>query len=344
MERVMCELAKYFCLKRDIDTHLILYGRNPELFYDVPVNLIIHQPVSKFNNKLRQFASIGRLLFLRKTIIGINPDSVLSFGEHWNSFVLMALLGLPYPVFISDRCSPEKKFTTIHTILRRVLYPKARGIIAQTEKAKQLFTSQFRHNNICVIGNPIRDIHEKSSAIERENIVLTIGRLIQSKHHDKLIELFAGLSIPDWKLYIVGDDALKQNNSQKLKELICRLNMDDKVILAGKQFDVESYFFRSKIFVFASSSEGFPNVIGEAMSSGLPVVAFDCVAGPSEMIRDGENGFIVPLFEFSKMREKLLLLMNKEELIVKLGNNAKESIKQFSPEIIGEKFYLFIMN
>jgi GalNAc-alpha-(1->4)-GalNAc-alpha-(1->3)-diNAcBac-PP-undecaprenol alpha-1,4-N-acetyl-D-galactosaminyltransferase len=344
MERVMSELSGYFCQKRDLEVHMVLYGRKPEIFYKVPDNLIIHKPDFKFNDRFRQVASIRRLMYLRKVVAGIKPDSILSFGEFWNSFVIIALLGLPYPVFISDRCSPEKKFGPLHSILRRILYPCARGVIAQTQTARQLYKTQFRHNNVCVIGNPIRQINGKGLNVDKENIVLTVGRLINSKHHDKLIELFAGLSDPHWKLVIVGEDALKQNTSEKLKELVHRLNAEDRIILAGKQTDIDSFYLRSKIFAFTSSSEGFPNVIGEAMSAGLPVIAFDCIAGPSELIKDGENGFLLPLFDFEGMKKKLILLMRDEDLRVKLGRNAKKSITNIMPSKIGDKYYSCIMN
>jgi UDP-N-acetylglucosamine:LPS N-acetylglucosamine transferase len=108
MERVMSELAGFFCKKDEIEVHLILYGISPEVFYSVPENLIIHKPESKFNNRFRQFSSFKRLLFLRQQIKKINPDSVLSFGEYWNNFVLLALLGLRYPVYVSDRAQPDK--------------------------------------------------------------------------------------------------------------------------------------------------------------------------------------------------------------------------------------------
>ena len=129
-----------------------------------------------------------------------------------------------------------------------------------------------------------------STALRKENIVLSVGRLIRSKHHDKLIEIFSHVA-PGWKLIIVGDDSQKQNNMILLKDLIPKLNMNEKIILAGNQSDVDSYYLKSKIFAFTSSSEGFPNVVGEAMSAGLAVVAFDCVAGPSELIQSGETDF-----------------------------------------------------
>jgi len=343
MERVMSELAGYFCQKGDLEVHMVLYGNNTNVFYKVPGNLEIHKPKTIFNNRLRHIYTIGRLFYLRHKVKGINPDSVLSFGEYWNSFVLVALFGLPYPVYVSDRCSPGEKFNSFHSFLRRVLYPRAKGVVAQTENAKVIYHSQFNHENVKVIGNPIRVI-KTWNCIERENIVLMVGRLINTKHQDKLIELFIRISKPGWKLVIVGYDHLKQNNSERLKKIIADNHAEDSVILEGKQADVETYYLKSKIFAFTSSSEGFPNAIGEAMSAGLPVVAFDCVAGPSEMIKDNYNGFLIPLCDYKQFKEKLETLMKNEYLRASFGKNAGESIKKFYITRIGEQYLQFILN
>ena len=107
-----------------------------------------------------------------------------------------------------------------------------------------------------------------------------VGRLIKTKHQDKLIEMFAKVSLPDWKLIIVGYDHLKQHNMERLKELAKNLDIEQRVVFTGKQDNIDEIYSKSSIFAFTSSSEGFPNVIGEAMAAGLPVIAFDCVAGP----------------------------------------------------------------
>jgi GalNAc-alpha-(1->4)-GalNAc-alpha-(1->3)-diNAcBac-PP-undecaprenol alpha-1,4-N-acetyl-D-galactosaminyltransferase len=343
MERVMSELATNFCQKEELEVQIVLYGRDPEVFYKVPGNLEIHKPKTIFNNSLRSIYAIGRLFYLRQKVKEINPDSILSFGEYWNSFVLLALLGLSYPVYISDRCSPEKKFSSYHTLLRKVLYPCSKGIIAQTERAKETYHTQFRHANISVIGNPIRKI-AVSEESARQNIVLMVGRLIKSKNQDKLIEMFLRIQLPGWKLIIIGYDHLQQRNYEYLRAIITQNHAEHKVLLEGKQADVESYYAMSKIFAFTSSSEGFPNAIGEAMSSGLPVVAFDCVAGPSEMIKDNSNGFLIPLFDYKKFQEKLELLMTKEDLRSRFVKQAKKDIRLFSVNYIGEKYLQFILN
>lgn len=342
MERVMTELAAYFTSKKRIDIHLVLYGITREVFYSVPNEIIIHTPSFRFKNKWRLFYTFKTLIFLRRTIKGINPYCILSFGEYWNNFVLLSLSGLRYPVFVSDRSQPDKSLGYFHNELRRWLYPKAKGLILQTEKAKEIYLLRNKHKNITVIGNPIKQYNSDLLNREKEKIVLMVGRLIRTKHQDKLIEMFAGINEPNWKLMIVGYDHLKQQNMDRLKTIAKELKIDDRVIFTGKQGNIEQIYCKSSIFAFTSSSEGFPNVIGEAMAAGLPVIAFDCVAGPSEMITDSHDGFLIPLFDYSMFKSKLILLMKDEVLRQTLGSNGRESIKKYSSGIICEAFYRFI--
>ena len=341
MERVMSQLAFNFSKKENVEIHMVLYGIKREIFYPIPGSIIVHKPGFEFSNSRRQWHTFRTLLFLRRTFKSIKPDSILSFGELWNNLVLLALYGLKFPVYISDRSQPDKDIGLLHNKLRHWLYPKAAGLIAQTEKAKEIAESERRNANIRVIGNPIRkikcDLH-----IPRENVVLTVGRLIKTKNLDQLIRLFVRINQPGWKLVIVGGDAQRQNLMVELRELIDQLCTADTVILAGNQSDIDRFYLKSRIFAFTSSSEGFPNVIGEAMSAGLPVVSFDCVAGPSEMIRDGENGFLVPVFDYLAFEAKLKCLINDEKLREEYGRNARHSINEFSIESISDQYYSFM--
>lgn len=343
MERVMSELATYFCNKEEFEVHLVLYGRTREIFYHIPEQIIVHKPKFAFNNTLRIWSTLRTLLFLRNEIKKIRPNTILSFGELWNNFVLLATLGLKFPMFVSDRCSPDKNLGKLHNKLRRWLYPKAQGVICQTEIAKSIYRKMFRHPNMPVIRNPIRFV-KPDTLIRRENIILTVGRLIKSKHHDELIQIFSEIDAPEWRLIIVGDDAQKQKNKEKLEELIKLLGLQNRVELAGQQLDIDSFYNRSKIFAFTSSSEGFPNVIGEAMSAGLPVVAYDCVAGPSEMIDDGVSGFLIRLHDKQGFKEALEKLIKDENLRLNMGLNARHKIEAFSISNIAQQFEMTILN
>ena len=335
---MMSHLANYFSTKDNVEVHLVMYGIKPIIFYSLASNVIVHRAPFVFNNKLRFLYTLKTLLFLRHVITQIKPYSVLSFGERFNNLVLLALLGKKFNVFVSDRCQPNKSLGWFQDLLRWVLYQRISGVIVQTNLAKEIYQKSMPKARLAVIGNPIKTI-VSDSEIFRENIVLTVGRLIESKHHDELIRIFAEINMADWKLVIVGDDALKQNNKQKLEHLIKQLNFEARIILAGAQNNVDEYYLRSKIFVLTSSSEGFPNVIGEAMAAGLPVVAFNCIAGPSDMITDNIDGFLIPLFDYELLKEKLIQLMNDQKLREVTGNNAKADIRRFASEIIGEAYY-----
>lgn len=343
MERVMCELATYFYYNTEIEVHLVLYGLNRELFYALPPKLEVHQlQIPNGKRYFRIISTIKAALFLRKRIVSLKPDAVLSFGEHWNNFVLLSLLGKNLKIFVSDRCEPYKRLGFIQQLLRNWLYKKTSGIIAQTENAKQVYLKNFPKQNIRVINNPIRKILNEKG-IRRENIVLTVGRLIKSKHHDQLIKIFCKINLPNWKLIIVGNDVKDQNNMQKLQNLVKELHADDKVILKGSQQNVDEYYTKSSIFAFTSSSEGFPNVIGEAQMAGLPVISFDCSCGPSEMVIDNENGFLIPVFDYLLFQQKLELLMKSKELRESFGNRAIETVKAFAVERKCVEFENFLL-
>lgn len=343
MERVVSELLNYFCSENIYDVHLILYGKSRDILYPVPVSVQIHKPNFKFDNNRRIHCTLKTLLFLRFQIKKINPDSILSLGELWNNLVLLATFNLKYPIYISDRCQPNKSLGKFHNFLRRKLYPKATGIICQTETARKIYEKLFSHSNIVVIGNPIRFISAFPSC-EKENIILSVGRLIKTKNHSDLIHIFTEIDPPNWKLVIVGDDSLKQKNRSQLEALIVELGMGSKIELVGQRLDVDYYYKKAKIFAFTSSSEGFPNVIGEAMSAGLPVISYDCIAGPSELIDHNETGYLVKLYDkdtFKKLLQKLIL---DDDLRLTMGLNAKEKINQFSQIKIGKKFENLLLN
>src|SRR5690606_32155692 len=117
-------------------------------------------------------------------------------------------------------------------LLRKLLYPAAAGVIAQTEKAKEIFTRLYKASRMTVIGNPIRMVTDTRED-DRENIVLMVGRFIQSKNQETLISIFLGIDIPGWKLVLVGYDHMKQHHEERLRKLVSELKGEDRVVFAG---------------------------------------------------------------------------------------------------------------
>jgi GalNAc-alpha-(1->4)-GalNAc-alpha-(1->3)-diNAcBac-PP-undecaprenol alpha-1,4-N-acetyl-D-galactosaminyltransferase len=132
------------------------------------------------------------------------------------------------------------------------------------------------------------------------------------------------------------------NLLQEYRELIKDLQMEDKIELTGKVENVDNYLIGSKIFAFTSTSEGFPNSLGEALRAGLACVSYDCVAGPSDMIKDGSNGYLVKVGDEDSFRKKLEILMSREDIRASFSKNARESMSVYEVNYIADKFYKFI--
>ncbi|WP_232835161.1 glycosyltransferase [Pleomorphovibrio marinus] len=341
MERVMSLLLNEFVGREYVAVDLILIGKERKVEFPLSSRVNIHRPSFDFDDSKRNQHTLKTLIFLRKKIMDIKPNSILSFGELWNNFVLLALLGLPFPVFISDRSQPDKDLGKLHNFLRSKLYPKAAGFIGQTEYAANNALKKKWNNNIKTIGNPIRKIL-CSEFHKREKIVVTVGRLIPTKNIKELVDLFLKINMPHWKLLVIGGNAKNNDLLTKYRNYIVELGAGDRIQLLGGVKDVEKYYQIASIFAFASSSEGFPNVIGEALSAELPVVAFDCIAGPSEMIEDGVNGFLVPVRSFDAFKEKLKMLMEDECLRKSFSEKAFIKIQKFEQQYICNEFFNFI--
>jgi len=330
-ERIITELANYFSSKNNIQVHFIMLIAEKQ-FYSLNENIITYVPDFKHHNYKRLIFTLKIMRFLRKTIRTINPYSVLSFEEMYNSFVLLSLLFLKCRIYVSDRSQPNRNWGYIHKILKKVLYPTSTGIIAQTEIAKDIFFKQVGHKNIIVIPNPIRRINPGKEV--REKIVLNVGRFVKSKRQDLLIEIFSKIRQTNWKLLLAGDGPERENLFTKCHTL----GLLDKILFLGNVSDIDYYYRISRIFAFTSDSEGFPNALGEAMAASNAVISFDCMAGPSDLIIDGVNGFLVKNNNIEEYTAKLQFLIDNPLLCESFGEEAKKTSEKFSIDLIGSRY------
>jgi len=339
MERVMSELAIYFSTKANTEVSFVLLTNRSDIFFKIPEKISVYLPEFVFNNKVRFISIIRTLLFLRRTIRKINPNAVLSFGETYNSFVLLSCLLLGVKVFVSDRSRPDKRWGFFHENLRNILYPLSSGIISLTKYSKDFLLKKTGHTNIKIIPNPIRLVEKKMH--ESGNIILNVGRLIKSKRIDLLLKIFSKCENDNWELWLVGDNEAQEK--EKLMKLSNDLNISNKVKFWGKQDDIEKFYRNAKIFAFTSESEGLPNVLMEAMAAGKACISFDCIAGPSDLITDGKNGYLVNMYDSEEYVSKLNSLIRDSELRKKFSENAQIKAEEFNINIIGEKYYNFLL-
>lgn len=334
MERVMAVLANYFA-DNGLEVHLILFGKG-EIFYFINPKVVIHEPDFYLDRIGHIYYKVKVLLFLRNKLKSLKPYSVMSFGEMFNSFVLLSALGLKLQIYVSDRTRPDKRWGVFHETLRRFIYPKAAGIIAQTAYSKSYLANVTGHQNIRVIPNPIKTVEIKKN--KRKNVILFVGRLISTKRVDILLKLFSQSHYQEWELWIIGDGHLRSY----LEDYSEKLGLSKIVKFWGNQREIGEFYQQSKIFAFTSVSEGFPNALLEAMTWGLACVSFDCKSGPSDVIIDNYNGFLIPLMDTDEFLQKLKLLQTNEDLVNHFSENAVLSSQQYTLEKIGQEYLSFI--
>ncbi len=170
---------------------------------------------------------------------------------------------------------------------------------------------------IMAIPNPLSWPAASQPSPLVNKVVVAAGRLVPQKAFDRLIEAYAPLADarPDWRLDIYGTGATKP----KLKRMIDALGVGSNVALRGYSRDIPSVFSQSSIYALSSRFEGFPMVLLEAMSVGLPMVAYDCPRGPAETVRDGVNGRLVPNGDQAAFTAALEQLMDSPDLRQQMG-------------------------
>ncbi len=189
----------------------------------------------------------------------------------------------------------------------------------------------WKLENIKVIPNSLTFFPKEYSKCNSKKAI-TIGRLVEVKGYDILIDIWNIVSkkYPDWILEIYGDGQEREN----LQNKIDALKLKEKIILKGFVKNVKKAYLESSIYILTSRSEGMPMVLLEAMSCGLPVVSFDSPTGPKDIIKDGEDGFLIKFGDIEKMAERIEELISNEEKRKQFGINARKNIQRFSPEKI----------
>ena len=315
IESLVTTLSNYYVSHGHIVTLLLLY-KDKEHFFKPDKRVTIIEPVLD-RAKINKYIYAARLIpFIRKQIKRINPDVIVSHGEWQNAYVVLAHIGLKYPLYLEDHMNPDLNLGFLPNTAKKFLYKHATGIIALTDYAAKVTKAKTGSVNVAVIPNPINI--KESIASHKSNTIVTVGRLSKEKGHQYLLEAFAGLNRKDWNLEIVGDGIERKN----LEELAAKLGIKDRVLFHGYKSDFEQILNKSEIFVLPSLSECFPLALTEAMAIPLACISSDCLAGNDVIIINGVNGILVKPGNSSELATAIGILMDNKVLRNKLSIEA----------------------
>ena len=211
------------------------------------------------------------------------------------------------------------------------LYKNLDAFAVLTEGAREDYDRHLKGNvKLVRIPNSARELGGPADLDAKR--VLAAGRLTRQKGFDWLIPAWAEVEAkhPDWKLRICGEG----NWRERLEAQIAELGLQN-IEMPGSCPDMADQMSSASIYALSSRFEGFPLILCEAMSKGMAPVVFDCPTGPAEMIRDGENGLIVPLGDVDGFAAALLRMIEDDELRHRCGPAAAETGRNFKMDAIG---------
>ncbi len=281
------------------------------------IHLNLRKPTVRLSDKL--VLNFKRAKILRNALRAAAPDAVISFMDSTNVLTILASVGMPHRVIVSERVDPvaNSNITGFWRIARRLCYRFSDHVVAQTSGVGAWLAEKCGAR-IAVIPNPLRELHLTDKP--REPMLLAVGRLDPQKGFDLLLQAFARVTaqFPEWRLVILGEGAERT----MLEALRASLGLEAVVDLPGRVQDVESWMARASLMVQPSRFEGFPNVVLEGMGMGLPVISADCRSGPSDIINDGENGILVPVEKVLPLAKAMANLMDDPKARLDLGQAA----------------------
>lgn len=335
MQRVIANFCNYYADNNYKVILYVLYGE--EVFFSLNKNVQVEFYTSTNTKSFFNLNKLNLLFNFRKKIKEIKPDYLVLFGSYQSILLAISLIGLKVNTFISERQNPHISRGIITDFLKFFVYPNITGIFAQTNYVKNFIDKKYNTRNVFVVNNPLNINVELLKPNERKNIIIRAGRLEPEKRFDELIDIFSKVENDDWELHIIGDGSCRK----ELEKQVTNLKLNHKVKFLGVQEDIFNLINKAKIFAFTSAYEGFPNALCEGMFLGLSCISYDIIAGPSDIIDDGKNGFLIPNNEKDMFINKLNLLMKDEDLqnkffIESLSIRKKLSINTISDNLIIE--------
>lgn len=341
-ERCAALLSQFFERKNISVHHIVVLDKIEYEFSGELLNLGVHKnETNGIVNKLKRF------WILRKYLKKHSFDFIIDFRVKNNQFqefiTTKILYNSPYIMivhsYITEWYFPKWQF------LARIIYSNAYGIVTVSEKIREKIIRELGYKNLKVIYNPI-SIEEIQSLSKEVNTldfdyVLAAGRMQDNiKQFDKLIKAYSKSVLPSHKIKLVllGDGPFRENLEEQVKQLA----IGENVQFMGYQGNPFPYMKKAIFTILSSKNEGFGNILIESLACQTPVVSFDCLSGPSEIITNKYNGLLVEDQNLEKLTQAMNLMIEDEELYQFCKQNTLESVRKFSLENIGNQWLEYL--
>jgi glycosyltransferase involved in cell wall biosynthesis len=309
--------------KRGYEVTILSIARGEVVAFDVDKNIKLFSLHGE--ERSSNFSNIKTIKMVRHFLKSNNIDYIIDVDIIQSIYSIPASFGLLTKVISWEHFN---YFVNVGDLAQRVKRKIARllasrfstKIVTLTSKDATCYRQNLHcHERVIAINNPvISDL--KSRCNLHEKTVIAVGRLTRQKGFDLLLKAWKiAIQVnPEWRLMIVGSG----EEDASLKALAKKLNIEQTVLFVAANKNINEYYLKSSIYAMSSRFEGFPMVLLEAKSFGLPIVSFDCETGPREIVNQNFDGLLVEKENYEKFSDSLLSFMNDENKRKEFGENA----------------------
>lgn len=257
------------------------------------------------------------------------PDVLISFLPENNLIAVLVGKLRGIKVIISEHTNHTAMVDRKTKWIQKYVYRFAFATTVLTSFDKPYF-SKFGAK-VTIMPNPLKLPESIKEFSKRNHTILAVGALnrYENKGFDSLLKLIAPILEKnlDWSLTIAGHG---DKGMQDLMQLTKQLKLEKQVNFTGFCNNIQALMQDSQIFVLPSKYEGLPMGLMEALSNGMACIAYDCVSGPSELIKHNLNGLLIKDQDHISMQQGLISLIENPKLRKKLASNAPASMKPYS--------------
>ena len=215
-------------------------------------------------------------------------------------------------------------------------------VVLVSDSLRKFYKKQLKEKgykcHATYIPNVIENLPEKTSKLDNKNMI-SVGRFSREKGFPDLIEVFHLAKEHDKNIHLdlVGDGAQKNMIVDKIYEY----NLEKDVTVHGflKKEEINKLLQDSSLYVMTSFTESFGIVLIEAMSYGIPCIAFSSAEGACDLIENGKNGYLIDNRDKEKMQEKIIEVLENDNLRQELGKNARNFSKNYTIDIVKEQWF-----
>jgi glycosyltransferase involved in cell wall biosynthesis len=355
--RTVINLAGYLARDRDVEI-VSLIRENPAPFFPIPDGVRVtflddrlarRGPVARLLSRLPSrlmpaqekahhrctlYSDLRLIRYLRGQRSGVLITTRPGFN------LAAALFAPPGVTLIGqEHVTLESHDPELRRLIKR-RYGRLDALVTLTEAdlrhyRRELKTAPPRH--LVRIPNAVAPLAGDVSHLA-EKVVVGIGRIVRAKGFDRLVKAWQRVAAahPDWTLRIYGDGT--PENVAKLRERIAAAGLEGSVVLMGSTPEIGVELAKASIYAMSSRYEGFGMTILEAMSKGVPVVAFDCPHGPREIVTHGRDGLLVRSTKTAALAAAICRLIEDEPLRRELGRNAVRTAAAYDLAEIGPRW------